>query len=101
MEHPYERHALSILSMILMVLVAGYLYFVASSILNVMARSDALAQIRDIESNIGGLEQQYLALSEEVSPQRASELGLTPVAHTAYVYRPGNAAVATAKTHEI
>ena len=101
MEHPYERHAFSILSIALAVLVGAYLFFVASSIFNVMARSDAMAEIRDIEGSIGGLEQEYLALSEGVSPQRAAELGLAPVADTAYVYRPGNTAVASMKPSEI
>ena len=101
MEHPYERHAFSILSIALAVLVGAYLFFVASSIFNVMARSDAMAEIRDIEGSIGGLEQEYLTLSEDVSPQRAAELGLTPVAKTAYVYRPGNTAVASTKPQEI
>ena len=101
MEHPSEHRAFSILSIALVVLVGTYLFFVASSIFNVMARSDAMAQIRDIEGSIGGLEQEYLALSEGVSPQRALELGLAPVAKTAYVYRPGNTAVASTKPSEI
>ena len=101
LEHPYERHALSILGILLVALVAAYLYFVASSVLNVIARADAMAQIRDIQSSIGSIEQQYLALSQEVNPERASELGLTPVSKTAYVYRAGNTAVATTQVHEI
>ncbi len=93
-EHPFERRALSILSVVLAVLVGAYLYFVAASILNVMARSEATRQSAAIESSIGSLEQRYLALSQEVSPQAGQALGLAPVAETSYVYRPGNAATA-------
>lgn len=101
MEHPLERRALSILTILFFVLAAGYLYFVASSILNVMARSDAMAHSRTIERSISTLEQDYLALSEGITPQRAGELGLAPVADTVYVYRPGNAAIAAENQHEI
>jgi len=101
MEHPSERHVFSILTIVFFVLVAAYLYLVASSILNVMARSDAMTDIREIERNISTLEQDYLALSEGITPQRAHELGLAPVEGTAYVYRPGNAAIAADDHHEI
>ncbi|RJQ34679.1 hypothetical protein C4568_01995, partial [Candidatus Parcubacteria bacterium] len=100
-EHPYERHALSILSILAVLLIGAYLFFVMSSVFHVMARSDALAEIRAIEGSIGGMEEEYLALAEEVSPMRAAELGLAPVADTAYVYRPGNTAVATTRAQEI
>mgnify|MGYP001607765899 FL=1 len=69
--------------------------------MHVMARSDALAEIRDIEGSIGGMEQEYLALSEAVSPERATAMGLSPVAETAYVYRPGNTAVASTRSSEL
>ena len=100
-EHPLEKRAVSILAAIFIVLVCAYVYFVASSIVNVMVRADALAEIRDTESSIGALEQQYLAISEDVTPQKAQALGLAPVQNTAYVYRPGNSAEANSDRHEI
>ena len=60
-----------------------------------------MTQIRDIESSISTLEQGYLALSEGITPQRAGELGLMPVGETAYIYRPGNAAMAAQELQEI
>lgn len=91
--HPYEGRALTFLSIALVVLVVGYLYFVTASIFNVIARSEALRQTDEIESSIGSLEQRYLALSQEVSPQTGMALGLSPISNTSYVYRPGNAAM--------
>ena len=90
---PLERYAVSALSITLVLLVAAYMYFVASSILNVMARSDAQRGMRAIEGSMGALEQQYLALSRSVDVASASAIGLAPVESTAYVYRQTNAAM--------
>ena len=94
-EHPFERIATHILSLTLIMLVGGYLYFVSSSVLNVIARKEALAQVTKIQSVIGGLEQQYFTLSQGVSSETGVILGLTPVQNTHYVYRPGNVGAAT------
>lgn len=95
MEHPFERIAIRVLSLTLVMLVGGYLYFVSASVLNVIARKEALAQTTKIQGVIGGLEQQYFTLSQEVSPATGALLGLTPVQDTQYVYRPGNVGAAT------
>ena len=101
MEHPYERHARSILSIMLLVCIGAYVYLVAASILNVMGRSEALSQMRAIEGSVGSLEEEYLALSQHIPPERAEVLGLAPIEHIEYVHRPGNAAVARRSKHEI
>ncbi len=95
-EHPYERRALSLLFIMLAVLFVGYLYFVTSSILHVMGRTEAVREIQKIESTIGQLEKNYLALSQSVSPEAARALGLAPIEETSYVHRLGNAASAQA-----
>ncbi|MHB1086878.1 MAG: hypothetical protein ACYCZ0_03980 [Minisyncoccota bacterium] len=40
-EHPYESAFLRALMLILLVLCAGYLYFVGASVLNIIARKEA------------------------------------------------------------
>ncbi|PIR84082.1 hypothetical protein COU18_01625 [Candidatus Kaiserbacteria bacterium CG10_big_fil_rev_8_21_14_0_10_51_14] len=94
-EHPLERRMIQMLALVLIVSVAGYLYFISASVLNVIARKEALAHITAMQSAIGGLEQEYFALSQEVSPEAGSTLGLTPIRKTHYVYRPGNITSAT------
>ncbi len=95
MEHPLERVLVRVLSMVLIALVCGYLYFVSASVLNVMARREALAQVNNIQGAIGGLEQQYFVLSQAVRPEMGVSLGLSPVLQTQYVYRPGNVGAVT------
>jgi hypothetical protein len=91
-EHPLERRIFSILLIALAVFIAGYLYFVTASILHVMATSEAMHEAGDIQSSISAMEGRYLALSQTISPNDAGSLGLAPVSHTSYVYRPGNEA---------
>ncbi len=95
MEHRYERILARFLTIAVVTLVAGYLYFVSASVLNVIARKDALTQVAKIQSAIGGLERQYLALSQSVTPSTDVAIGLSPVENTQYVYRPGNVGAVT------
>jgi hypothetical protein len=90
LEHPRERFILRALGITLAALVCAYLYFVTSSVLNVIASREALAQVNNIQGDIGSLERQYLALAQAADPQEAGALGLSPVEKTQYVYRPGN-----------
>ncbi len=89
-EHPYEQIAFKVLLVILGMLIFAYLYFVAASIMNVVARREALAHSSRIESAIGDLEQKYFSLSQQVTPEEGSRLGLVPVTQPSYVNRPGN-----------
>ena len=100
-ELPLERHALSGLSIMLIVIVAMYLYFVASSILNVIGQRDAEHSMRAIEGSMGALEQQYIALSRSINAESAHDVGLVPIEATAYVYRPTDAAIADARHNQI
>ncbi len=96
MEHPLERVAFRSLGIALAVLTCLYLYFVSASVLNVIAREETNVQTARLATNVSGLESQFFNESASVRPaQDAASLGLVPVAHTAYVYRPGNAASAS------
>ncbi len=94
-EYPIERLAQNGLIFVLIVLACLYLYFITATVLNVIARKDALGKVARIQGSIGGLERNYFALSQEVGPASAGAIGLAPVSHTSYVYRPGNVGAAT------
>jgi hypothetical protein len=95
-EYPMERMIMRVLVAFLIMLAFGYLYFVAASVLNIMARKEALSQSAQIEGTIGSLEGQYFALSQSITPQSAVTLGLTPITvqNTDYVDRPGHVGIA-------
>ena len=93
-EHPLERRLLTFFFGLLIVVFFAYLYFVAASVMNIVARKEADARATNLQGSIGTLEQKYFELSQALTPESASTLGLAPVSQTAYVYRPGNAASA-------
>ena len=111
MEHPAERTAFKIFIAVLALLACGYVYFVGLTILNVIARKDALTQMSVLGNAVSDLEREYFAASQELGPEDGARLGLTPVLNTAYVHRPGNlsagvpaqadAAAASSESNEI
>lgn len=100
-EHPAERTTFRVLAATLLFLGLCYLYFVGASVLNVIARKEALTQTANLASAVSHLERDYFAASQKVTPEAARRLGLSPIEKTVYVYRPGNAAAATISTNEI
>lgn len=93
-EYSYERVAFRILFALLGIILCGYLYFVGASVLNIIARKEASRSTVALQSAIAGLEKQYFALTETVTPETGPSLGLGPVNDTDYVYRPGATASA-------
>lgn len=93
-EHPAERRVLTGLIIALAVFSAAYLYCISASVLNVIARKEAVARAATLESSIGSLEQEYFASAASVTPSSGETLGLSPIADVSYVHRPS--AVASA-----
>ena len=100
-EHPLERAAFRALAAVLFILICGYLYFVVASVLNVIARKEAISRSTQLSSAIGAYERDYFAISEKVKPDAGAPLGLYPVSNTAYVHRPGVVGQALASHNEI
>jgi hypothetical protein len=99
-EYPVERVILRSLVAVLILLAMCYLYFVSSSIINIMARKEAMARSGAIVASIGSLEGQYFTLTQSITPQSAVAIGLSPIStqNTAYVERPGNVGMAGSVT---
>ena len=89
MEHPAERLVFQALFVALIVLACTYGYFVSASILNVIARKEALSETASLRSSVALLERDYYALAAGVTPDKGEGLGLAPVAETKYIHRPG------------
>jgi len=100
-EHPAERMVFRVLLGALAAFALLYIYFVGASILNVIARKEALAQTSRLTNAVSQLEREYFAASQGVGPEDGARLGLSPVANTVYVHRPGNAAAAALPSNEI
>lgn len=93
-EYPVERRILQALIGALIVLALGYFYFVSESVLNIMAQRTADNQSAQIQASIGSLENNYFALSQAITPQEGSDLGLVQVSVSDYVTRPTDIGIA-------
>ena len=100
-EHPLESVVLRSLIVIIFALFISYLYFVGSSVLNIIARKEALTQATQISTVIGTYESQYYAISKDITQSKGIALGLTPVSNAAYVYRFGAVGLAQMPRNEI
>ncbi len=94
-EHPREQLIFKVLLGALVALACSYVYFVGATILNVIARKEAVAETASLETQVSKLENSYLAASKSVSPSDGARLGLAPLTQSSFVYRPGETAVAT------
>jgi len=93
-EHPAEKIMRRFAIIAILVLAFGYLYFVSDSVLNVMARKEALSSIAKIRSGMSVMEHEYFALTDAIKPSMGASIGLVPVTDTEYVHRAGNTAYA-------
>lgn len=82
-----ESYLLQTLSILIVLCVAAYLYFVGVSIMNVITNREASVESERLRSIVGGLEEQYFQLSKAVSPESASAHGLTTSAGVSFVRR--------------
>lgn len=82
-----ESYVLQTLSILIVLCVAAYLYFVSVSIMNVITNREASVESERLRSIVGSLEEQYFQLSKAVSPESASAHGLTASASTSFVRR--------------
>lgn len=88
-EHPAERAVFRVLIASILVIACVYTYFVGASVLNVIARKEALLQTARLTGAVSALEREYFLIAKSVTPEAGERLGLTPVAKTAYVRRLG------------
>jgi hypothetical protein len=95
--HPAEGFILSALSLTLFLLLAGYVTLVSMSIVNVIARKEALDRVTSLRSTVSELEHQYFTLAEQVTAERGDELGLVKVSDTHYVKELGAVGMADDK----
>ncbi len=94
-EYQWEQTLLRVLLVMLAFLTLSYLYFVGTSVMNVIAHKEASVRSTQIETSIGLLEREYFALSQGLTPESGSALGLASISDQSYVYRPGTIGAAT------
>ncbi len=87
-----EHHVMRVLFALLFVCLAGYVYFVSISIMNVIANREAAAESEKLRSIVGSLEREYFMLSDAISLDHAGSHGLTKTGDTTFIRRSANVA---------
>jgi hypothetical protein len=86
--YPAELLLLKFFGAIACILACTYVYLVSMTALNVIASREAATRAASLESTVGTMQQQYFSLVQEAAMIPPESLGLTPVGHTSYVYKP-------------
>jgi hypothetical protein len=86
-EYAIEKRTRSAILIMLGLCAFGYVYFVSTSVLNIVARKDAHTQMAQLESSIADLESEYFFLSSAISRDAALKIGLVPVSSRNFVTR--------------
>ena len=100
-EHPAERVFLKMLIATLALLAFAYVYFVSASVLNVIARKDAVRETAALGSAVSLLERDYYAATAAITPSLGELLGLFPYSTPGYVHRPGVVGIDETSLNEI
>lgn len=85
-----EPQMLRILSAMLAFAIAGYLYFVGVSIMNVIVSREASMASERLQSEVATLEQEYFSLAKQVTAEGAAASGMVKPVETTFVKAQGN-----------
>lgn len=83
----FEKKAFWALLLAVAALCLLYVYFVSSSIMNVVLREEIQQEIALVNSDIGSLESEYLAKKNEITFAYAQDLGFVAVEEKKFVAR--------------
>ena len=98
---PWEESGLRLLWVLLASVAVGYVTLVSMSIVNVIARKEATDEASSLSTIVGQLERDYFALSQDLTAQSGSSLGLAPVSQTHYVHAPGSVGAVAGAPNEL
>lgn len=93
-EHPAERVLLRVLGVVLIAAVCAYVYLIASSTFNIIARKQAESMAVTAHSALAQTNAEYYQLSGQVTPARALSIGLAPLSQKEYVTRTSSLGLA-------
>jgi len=86
---PYLNRALVFLVVVLTVSVFLYCAFLLEAVANAAAKTTAERNTIKLTEQLSSLENQYLALTQSLTPERAKALGLVTPTNVASVYAHG------------
>lgn len=85
--HPLEPLALRVVSGIVVLLIIAYVYGIAASTFNIIARKQAESSATAVRSSLAQLNAEYYNLNQSLTESRAGDLGLVTLSDSSYVTR--------------
>ena len=76
------------LGIMLVALVAGYVYYIKTAIYNIAEASQLESDSAELSGRLSELEYKYISLKNGITEARARELGFEPVVYPQYVKKP-------------
>lgn len=89
MYQPYVSRTAALLAVVLTVSVFLYSAFLLEAVAHAGSKTTAQSQIRKTSEHLSSLEAQYLALTQSITPQKASALGFVSPSVVTSVYANG------------
>jgi hypothetical protein len=92
-EFPVEMYVRRTLFFALSLLLVGYLYAVCATVLNIVARKEAIALAEQKAQVVASLEKEYFASVKKLTIEDGASLSLKPVEATSFVRIPAHTAL--------
>lgn len=82
-----EQKVFWVFSILILLSATMYMYFVSSSIVNVVLREETEMEIVKLHSMVGELESEYLRLENSITLKRAESMGFVKLSDKKFVIR--------------
>ncbi len=86
---PYMSRTAALLAIVIAISIFLYSTFLLEAVVHAAAETTAERQLQSINEQLGTLEGHYLTLTQSLTPQKATELGLVTPTALATVYAEG------------
>ncbi len=83
--HPWERRAIAVIGLFLVLLSVVYVYSVMTSVMHVAAREELSREATRLSAEVARLEAQYLSRTESITESWAREHGYVSLAERTFV----------------
>lgn len=93
--HRHIRRAFVLLAIVCAVSAFLYGFFLLEAVGNAASRAQATSAIKEIKSQLSGLESRYLAATQALTPERAAALGFVAPHSVSVVYATDGSQVLT------
>jgi hypothetical protein len=90
---PWEKRLIAGIASLLLIFAVLYVYFVMASIVHAAARQELIGKVATLQTDVSGLETEYLSKTQGVTEAYAHELGFVTANRETFIERQSVATV--------